>query len=318
MNVRKAILLPLLMLATGVAMPATGHAQDAAQLIAQGDSLLAIDRPQKAVDKFTQAIEKDGSATSFAARARAWYKLDRMDRFLLDTEKALNLDSTHAEANYHKSVYAFRSEDYRNAERSATRSIGKATSALRQDALVIRGQARVELKKSPEAIADLKEGLGDRTENFAAMKSLARALDATGDHAGSLAVLEKLCTVEPYDIGNWTNRGFELASLGQYENALIIYEEALSIDKDEPTVLSNRANALLQLGRTDEAMQDVSRSLRSYPSNAFALRTRGILLARKGEKEKACADFQLARILGGVPDVDKLIEEYCGGIQPKR
>ena len=92
----------------------------------------------------------------------------------------------------------------------------------------------------------------------------------------------------------------------------------MRLDKDEPTVLSNRANALLQLGREKEALDDVQRSLRSYPANAFALRTRGILLSRKGEKEKACSDLNLARILGGVQDIDQLIEQNCSGITPQR
>ena len=319
MNVRNAIILPLLLLASGVlAVPATGHAQEVAKLIAEGDSLLAIDRPQKAVDKFTQAIEKDGSATSYSARARAWYQMDRMDRFLLDADKALKLDSSHAQANFQRALYALRSEDFHNAERYASTCIRHAPVPMRSSAMVIRGQARAELKQNSGAIADLQEGLGDRTEDLPAMKALARAQDAAGDHAASLAVLEKLCAVEPFDIGNWTNRGFELSALTRYEEALTIYGEALALDNDEPTVLSNRAHALLQLGRFDEALTDVKRSLKSYPSNAHALRTRAILLSRNGEVDKACDDLRLARVLGGVADIDKLIEELCAGAQPKR
>lgn len=312
--------LPLALFATGaLAVPTLGQAQDAAKLIAQGDSLLALDRPQKAVDKYTEAIQMDGSAGSYAARARAWYRLDRMDRFVLDVDKALKLDSVHAEANYHRAIYGFRGEDFKNAERYATAGLaGTKDEAMRAKLLTIRGEARVELKKTTEAIADLRAGLGDRTDDPPALKSLARVLDATGDHAGSLAVLEKLCMVEPDDIGNWTNRGYELSALGRYEDALTVYGEALTLDKDEPTVLSNRAFALLKLGRRDEALADVERSLRSYPSNAVALRTRGELYALKGMKEKGCADLHLARILGGVADVDALIDQHCAGMAPKR
>ena len=131
-------------------------------------------------------------------------------------------------------------------------------------------------------------------------------------------MLEKLCTVEPNDIGNWTNRGFELTSLGRYEEALTIYGKALSMDKDEPTALSDRAFALMKLGRNQEALADVERSLKSYPSNAFALRTRAMLRLAKGEREKACSDLHLAHVIGGVPEVDQLIEKNCGGLQPKR
>jgi tetratricopeptide (TPR) repeat protein len=295
------------------------NAQSASRLIAEGDSLLALDRPQKAVDKYSAAVEMEPTATSYSARARAWLYMDRMDRFLLDAEKALQLDSLHVEANTHRALYAFRGEEYAVAERLCTRALAHgAQKAQRQECLVMRGRSRTELKKYKAAVDDLQEGLGDSTTDIDALKSLARAHDALGAHDASLIVLEKLCSVEPADIGNWANRGFELSAMGRHADALAVYDQALKLDKDEPTVLSNRANALLQLGRETEAMSDVQRSLRSYPANAFALRTRAMLLLHLGEKEKACSDLNLARILGGVQDIDQLIEQHCSGTAPQR
>lgn len=314
MKVRSAIIPFLLPLVGGMA-----QAQSAAQLIAEGDSLLKIDRPQKAADKFTQAIEKDPSAASYSARARAWYYMERMDRFLLDVEKALKLDSLDLEANYQRALYASRGEDHAMTDRLCSRALDHgAKEPLRYQLLVLRGGSRAESKNYSGAVADLTEALGTRTEDIPALKTLARAYDALGDHAASLHVLETLCTIEPEDIGNWTNRGFELASIDRYEEAITVYGEALALDKDEPTALSDRAYALLKLGRESEALVDIEHSLKGYPANAFALRTRGILRLHKGEKEKACADLQLARIIGGVPEVDKLIEENCAGSDPKR
>ena len=318
---RNAITITLLLLAcaNGRAQPASPFGPAAAWLVVEGDSLLRLDKPQKAVDKYTQAIDMEPSAGNYSARAKAWYRMERMDRFLMDTEKALKLDSTHAEANYQRAVYAFRSEDFRLTDRLSTRSLDHgAKGTLREQALVLRGEARAELKRHKEAVTDLKAGLGDRTEDLVAMKTLARMHDALGDHAASLAVLEKLCTVEAGDIGNWTNRGFELTALGRYEEALSIYGKALTLDKDEPTALSDRAYALMKLGRNQDALTDVERSLKSYPSNAFALRTRAMLRLAKGERDKACADLHLAHVIGGVPEVDQLLEKNCGGIQPRR
>jgi len=291
----------------------------AAWLVEEGDSLLRINKPQKAIEKYTQAIDLEPSATNYAARARAWYKLDRMDRVLLDSEQALKLDSTHGEANFQRARYAFRADDHRLADRLTTRALDRGPKdKVRDKLLVLRGEARAELKRPQEAIADLAAGLGARTDNLPALKTLARLHDAVGDHAASLAVLEKLCTVEPGDIGNWTNRGFELASLGRHQEALTMYAKALTMDKDEPTALSDRAWSLLELGRPDEAMSDVQRSLRAYPANAFALRTRALLRIAKGEREKACEDLHLARVIGGVADVPKLIEKHCAGLPAKR
>lgn len=318
---RNAITITLLLLACAIgrAQPASPFGPAAAWLVVEGDSLLRMEKPQKAVEKYTQAIDMEPSAGNYSARARAWYQMERMDRFLLDTEKALKLDSTHTEANYQRALYAFRSEDFRMTDRLTTRCLDRgAKGKLRDKALVLRGEARAEMKRPKEAIADLKAGLADRTDDLVGMKTLARMHDAMGDHASSLAMLEKLCVVEPNDIGNWTNRGFELSALGRFEEALTIYGKALAMDKDEPTALSDRAYALMKLGRNQEAMADIERSLKSYPSNAFALRTRAMLRLAKGEREKACADLHLAHILGGVKEVDQLMEKNCAGLQPKR
>ncbi|HEX2618445.1 MAG TPA: tetratricopeptide repeat protein [Flavobacteriales bacterium] len=289
-------------------------AQSEKAFIAAGDSLLAIDRPQKAMAQFDKAVEQFPSANSFSARARGWYVMDRLDRFLLDVDHALKLDSLHIEANYQRAVYAFRSEDNYLTEQLSDRALDHgAATPLREKLLILRGEARAAMKKNALAITDLREGLGDRTDDLAALKTLARLYDASGDHAASLGVLEKLCAVEAEEIGNWTNRGYELAELGRYEEALQVYEQALSMDKDEPTALSNRAYALLQLGREAEALTDVERSLKAYPANPYALRTRALLRLRKGERDKACSDLSLAKILGDVPQVDELIKEHCDG-----
>jgi DNA primase len=43
-----------------------------------------------------------------------------------------------------------------------------------------------------------------------------------------------------------------------------------------------------------------------------------LLYLAKGEREKACNDLSLAKILGTVPEVDQLIQEHCGGTTAPR
>ncbi|HEY0977094.1 MAG TPA: tetratricopeptide repeat protein [Flavobacteriales bacterium] len=291
----------------------SGLGQDAGRAIATGDSLMALGRPQKALAAYNAAVKATPSAASYSARARAWMELDRLDKYLGDVNEALVLDSMHVEANYQRALYAYRGEDRHAAERLATRGLERATGELRRKLLVVRGMARSELRRHAGAIADLREGLGERTDDRPALQALAASLDQAKDHEGSLRVMEILCAVAPDDIGNWTNRGYELAQLGRHAEALEIYAKALAMDKDEPTALSNRSWSLLQLGREDEAMADVERSLRGYPSNPFALRTRAMIRLRRGQREKACADLSLAKILGEVPQVDQLLKEHCDG-----
>ena len=290
------------------------HAQGAQELIAKGDSLLGEGKPQRALDYFEKAIIADASAPSYLGRARAWYLLDRMDRFLTDVEKALRLDSSSAEAHYQRGLYALRAEDPYKAEYHAGKAINHSEDAkLRAHAHILRGDALAELNHNDRAIVEFESGLAKGVDDPLAMRTLARLYDGTGRHADALALLEKLCVLEPQDVGHWTNRGFELIMLERYAEALPMVEHALEIDKDEPVALSNRAYVFMKMDRDKEAWSDVERSLKSFPANAHALRTRALLRLRKGEREKACEDLGVAKALGDVPEVDQLLKEHCGG-----
>lgn len=89
-------------------------------------------------------------------------------------------------------------------------------------------------------------------------------------------------------------------------------------DKDEPIALSNRAYTYLKMGKNEEAWADIERSIKNFPSNPYALRTRAILRLRRGEREKACQDLVVAKALADIPEVDQLMLEHCSEVKPKR
>lgn len=299
---------------------ATSHAQESRILVLKGDSLLRMEKPQRALEFYNKAVEQEATATTLLARAKAWYMMERMDRFLLDVDAALRKDSTNANGHYQRALYAWRGEDVVNTELHSTKAIELASQPLlKAQAYLLRGQVRSETKHEQQAINDLEQGLAVVTSDTEGMKVLARLYDLSGRHTDALQVLERLCVLEPGQVGHWTNRGYELTMLGRYDEAMSMIEEALTMDKDEPVALSNRAYVFMLQKKDAEAWSDVERSLRSYPANAFALRTRAMLRLRKGERAKACEDLSLAKALGGVAEVDRLIQENCdSGTSPRR
>lgn len=292
---------------------------DVARHLALGDSLMRVDKPQRALVEYERALKLQPSAATYLARAKAWNALDRADRFLLDVEQVLRLDSTSATAHYLRADYAMRGGDMQRVIHHASRCLEYSSDQVeRQKALVLRGEARVELKQYPGAILDLEQGLGPTSTDTDALASLARLYDGVGRHADALAILERLCELEPRSVGHWSNRSFELIMLERYDEAMNAVEHALALDKDEPIALSNRAYIHFKQGRLKEAWSDVERSLRSYPANPYALRTRGVLRLQAGDVEKACDDLTLAKVLGEIPEVDQLVKEHCGNSHPPK
>ncbi len=304
---RQALFACCLMVATGISM-----AQDPGAYLAEGDSLLRMEKPQRALEAYEKAHQLAATAQTYLGRARAYYALNRSDRFLIDVEQALRLDSTLAEAHYLRSLYALRAQDMNNAAHHSSMAIEYSDNEqVIARSHIIRGLGRAEMKLPDMAITDLELGLNAGVEDIEAMRTLARLYDNVGRYEEALLILERLTQLEPGDVGHWSNRAFELIQLERHSEALTMIAEALAIDKDEPVALSNRAYIFYHMGKDKEAMQDVERSLRSYPANAYALRTRALLRLRMGEREKACEDLTLAKVLGNIPEVDALVKEHC-------
>ncbi len=238
-------------LLASMVIPSThGQTVTMERLISSGDSLLTVGRPHRAVELMDKALESGPDARALLIRSKAYEQLERMDRSLLDVEWSLRIDSTLAEAHYQRGMHAMRGNEYQSAETSCTKAIAYSENDLLRDkAYTLRGTARAELKRYEPAIEDLERGASGSYAEPDALRTLARLLDLTGRHEGSLKVLERLCEMEPADVGHWTNRGFELIMLGRYEEAFSAVETALSLDKDEPIALSNRAYIQLKMGR---------------------------------------------------------------------
>lgn len=294
-------------------------AQSVQLLLIRGDSLLDADKPQRALDVFDQAVKKEATPNTLLARARAFYKLDRMERFVQDIDRVLRMDSTNGEAHFQRGVYSLQGNDSDRAEFHGARAIQYARSDhYKAKAYNLRGEARAERKHFKEALDDLSAAWALGLEDEHAMRTLAQLYDMEGQHDQALRVIERLCDLDPVDMGNWTNRALELNALGRYEEALSMADRALSSDKDEPVAMSHRAYAFAKLGRDQEAWEAVEHSLRNYPSNPYALRTRAFLRIRKGDRAKACDDLSLAKALADIPEVDQLMLENCSSEGRKR
>jgi sulfide:quinone oxidoreductase len=56
-------------------------AQESRILVLRGDSLLRLEKPQRALEFYEKAVQADPSADNLLARSKAWFVMDRMDRF---------------------------------------------------------------------------------------------------------------------------------------------------------------------------------------------------------------------------------------------
>jgi protein O-mannosyl-transferase len=95
------------------------------------------------------------------------------------------------------------------------------------------------------------------------------------------------------------NRGTILAALGQHEQAIRDFTDAISINPYVAVAYYNRGMSRTFLGQQDLAIEDFTRVIELKPTHAEAYNNRGSMYGAKGEMEKAIADFSSA--IGLVP-----------------
>lgn len=127
---------------------------------------------------------------------------------------------------------------------------------IEQEARVNKGAAHARLEEYDAAVGAYREALriDDESEHAAtAETNLAYALWESGRTEQALEHAERAVEIDPRFGQAWYNRGFFLAERGLHEDAVNCFDNAIRLDFRTPEVLEEKAAALEELGRDDEA-----------------------------------------------------------------
>ncbi|ELZ77064.1 hypothetical protein C455_14792 [Haloferax larsenii JCM 13917] len=167
----------------------------------------------------------------------------------VDVEKLLDVGLSYMQIN--------RFEEATEAlERTAR--FAEDDSLLEQEAWVNKGAAHAQLEEWDEAIGSYQEALSldEETEHGAtAHTNLAYALWESGRTSDALHHAERAVELDPRFPQAWYNRGFFLHERGLNEDAVNAFDNAIRLGMRNATVLEEKARALEELGREDEAQQ---------------------------------------------------------------
>ncbi|SFL28843.1 Tetratricopeptide repeat-containing protein [Halogranum rubrum] len=132
-----------------------------------------------------------------------------------------------------------------------------------QEAWVNKGAAHAQLEEYDEAIGAYQEALriDDDSEHAAsAHTNLAYALWEWGHTEDALEHAERAVEADPRFPQAWFNRGFFLAERGLHEEAVNAYDNALRLGMRNVNILEEKARALEELGREEEAEEIVQQA----------------------------------------------------------
>jgi CHAT domain-containing protein/tetratricopeptide (TPR) repeat protein len=95
----------------------------------------------------------------------------------------------------------------------------------------------------------------------------------------------------------WFARGNAQGNLGQYEEAIASYNEAIRLRPDLPEAYNNRGLAQGNLGQDEEAIASYNEAIRLRPDFPDAYLNRGVAQRNLGQHEEAIASYDAALIL---------------------
>ncbi|SHH08918.1 tetratricopeptide repeat protein [Halobaculum gomorrense] len=132
-----------------------------------------------------------------------------------------------------------------------------------QESWTNKGVAHAELEEWDEAIGAYQEALriDDDSEHAASAETnLAYALHESGRTEQALEHAEKAVEIDPRFPQAWYNRGFFLVERGLLEDAVTAFDNAIRLGMRNAEVLEEKARALDELGREDEAEEAAERA----------------------------------------------------------
>ena len=136
-------------------------------------------------------------------------------------------------------------------------------------------------------------------ENLSVFRKVASLYRMRGDYEEAISGYDMILEAAPSDLVTLHQKEEALMSLGNYDEAADVCEQLLGI-KDDPGFRLDYAVSLAHLGRTDEAIAELTTILKADRENLSALFSYADLLTRVGDYQRAMVAYDnIIRILPG-------------------
>ncbi len=116
--------------------------------------------------------------------------------------------------------------------------------------------------------------------------------------------------VDYMDPDHWNVKGSALAWLGDFKEAMVYFDRALSLDPMSSLAWFGKANALFNLGSFKMAIKCCDKTLEIFPTHIGALQTKGFSLYHIGQFKEAIDSFDEALELNPIYEVKNVLKEW--------
>ena len=277
------------------------------------------------------ACETDISYDEHVTRANQFIASSNYSSAVIELKNALLKDSQSSEARWLLGKVYFDTGDARSAEKELQRALALGwppndVIPILAESLLVQGKytqvgelAESSLNSQSEsrllaAKAMAAKGLGDihkaitlansalekAPESVPALLAKTRVLVGEGDFAGAALVLEKVIPNEPDNASAWGLMGDIHIGEKKPQDALIAFDNAIALQKNDYPTMFKRALLRLQLEDYRSAQLDATELLRIAPQQSGANYVQGLIHLQTGRHDEA-----ITRLWIAIPDAKR-------------
>jgi tetratricopeptide (TPR) repeat protein len=119
------------------------------------------------------------------------------------------------------------------------------------------------------------------------------AADA-GDYDQAIRLYTQVLSIHPDEVAAYGNRGIAYGNKGDYDRAIADFNQAIRLDPNDAKSYYNRGHAYDDKGDYDRAIADYTQAIRLDPNYAAAYYNRGASYEDKKDYDRAIADYTQA------------------------
>jgi tetratricopeptide (TPR) repeat protein len=262
-------------------------------------------------------------AKAYLCRSYARMKLNKFELVVADCEKGLEFDSQNKDLMKNRAYAFVYSKQYKQAETAldnlskkypmdvdvylalgkmhvemtdtmaAIEDFSRAISVDKYNSLGwgARGWIYLMKDKHANALADLNEAIGLRSDDPAYFMNRALARYHLNDLRGTMDDFDQAINLDPENKLNYLNRAILRTTVGDLNRAVDDYNKVISLDPDDYQIVYNRALVLKDLGKYKDAIADFSRIITKYPEFLPAYQLRSESRRLSGDLKGADKDY---------------------------
>ena len=285
--------------ALNVASP--GNSSDEFEWLSYGNKLLRSQKYEKAVDAFDRAIQiKPDLSQAWYARGRAQRLQQKYKEALQSFNKATTYNPTYDPAWRELGDTLFALNRYEEARQVLSKVISlkpdefiayrglcnvlgelgnypKAIQACDQAIkinpqplqYILRGDIRISMGDTSEAIKDFNEALRLQPDNPFAYRQRGVARSSEGNYQEALQDLNKAIALQPDNAYAYVDRGIVEAMMGNRKAFIQDFDRALRLEPDSAAIYNKRGTARSILQDYKGAIEDYTAAIRFAPQAAY-------------------------------------------------